>query len=228
MAENISIWNELKTPPDTALSTIKAGRLKGKFDINPQWRLQKITEQFGPCGVGWKYTIDKQWSESGADGTLMCFVNVSVFIPAGFEWSEPIPGTGGSMLIAKETVGLHTSDEGYKMALTDALSVAFKALGLAADVYLGIFDSKYNKPRGGSGAQSTGSSNYNGPEKEVTGCPVPSKYWDVRKTDPEGAKMLLQEASGFTGNLSAKKNDEGKWVVAKPIEKTETEDDVPF
>ncbi|MFH4181117.1 hypothetical protein WDA55_23970, partial [Acinetobacter baumannii] len=35
-------------------------------------------------------------------------------------------------------------DEGYKKAVTDALGVAFKAIGVAADVYLGNFDgSKY-------------------------------------------------------------------------------------
>ena len=48
-----------------------------------------------------------------------------------------------------ESKGAYVSDECYKMALTDALSVAMKALGVAADVYfeagkdiIGI-DSKY-------------------------------------------------------------------------------------
>ena len=51
------------------------------------------------------------------------------------------------MLIAKEKAGLYTSDEAYKMAVTDALSVALKALGVAADIYLGNFDgSKYKTP----------------------------------------------------------------------------------
>ena len=39
---------------------------------------------------------------------------------------------------------MYNSDEAYKMAVTDALSVAFKAFGMAAEVYLGNWDgSKY-------------------------------------------------------------------------------------
>ena len=46
--------------------------------------------------------------------------------------------------MAKESKGLYSSDEGYKMAVTDALSVAMKSLGVAADIYAGKWDgSKY-------------------------------------------------------------------------------------
>lgn len=141
---NLDLWNKIKQPPLTALKEIKAGRLKGKSDINPQWRMQAMTEQFGACGTGWKYTIDKLWTEAGSDEQVMCFALVSLFTHNGQAWSDAIPGIGGSMLITKGLSGLHSSDEGYKMAVTDALSVAMKSLGMAADIYLGNFDgSKY-------------------------------------------------------------------------------------
>ena len=57
--------------------------------------------------------------------------------------SEPIIGIGGNMLVANEKNGLYTSDECYKMALTDAISVACKALGFGADVYWGADRTKY-------------------------------------------------------------------------------------
>ena len=48
------------------------------------------------------------------------------------------------MLVAQESSGLRASDEAYKMAITDALSVALKVLGVAADIYAGLWDgSKY-------------------------------------------------------------------------------------
>ena len=51
------------------------------------------------------------------------------------------------MLIQKESSGLYSNDEGYKMAVTDALGTAMKMLGVAAEVYLGNFDgSKYREP----------------------------------------------------------------------------------
>lgn len=141
--DNLKLWNDVKQPPATALKEIQAGRLKGKSDINPQWRYQVMTEQFGPCGVGWKYTIDKLWTEP-AGNEVFAFALVSVYIKDGDAWSEPIPGIGGHMLMEQERAGLHANDEGFKMAVTDALSVALKMLGVAADIYMGKWDgSKY-------------------------------------------------------------------------------------
>lgn len=143
--ENMKLWNAVKQPPKSALKTIGAGRLKGMTDINPQWRLEAITEQFGPCGIGWYYEIVKMWTEAGAGGELMCFVHVHLHTWVKDDhWSQPIVGIGGSALVAKESAGLRANDEGYKMALTDALSVAMKQLGFAADIYAGRYDgSKY-------------------------------------------------------------------------------------
>ena len=104
------------------------------------FRSKAMTEAFGLCGQGWTYTIDKVWSEAGADKDLMCFAIVSVKIKDGDTWGEPFHGIGGSQIVEKESKGLHTNDEGYKMAVTDALSVAFKMVGVAADIYMGNWD----------------------------------------------------------------------------------------
>lgn len=140
MSDNLEIWSSLSKPPATALRQITGGRLNGKTDIKPQWRYQAMTEKFGPCGIGWKYTIDKLWTEQGADGQVFAFALVSVFVKWSGEWSEAIPGQGGSMLVEKEKAGLFSSDEGFKMAITDALSVSLKMLGVAAEVYMGNWD----------------------------------------------------------------------------------------
>ncbi len=150
--DNLELYNKLSRPPAEALKTIAAGRLKGKSDINPQWRYKAMTEAFGPCGSGWRYTIDRQWTEKGAGDEVMAFVNVSVYVRTAEGWSEAIPGTGGSMLVAKEKNGPYNSDEAFKMATTDALSVALKFLGVAAAIYAGEWDgTKYI----GAGADDT-------------------------------------------------------------------------
>lgn len=150
MSENMIIWNTLKRPPESALKRISGGRLTGMTDIKPQWRYEAMTELFGPCGDGWKFEIEEVWSDAGSDGQVMAFARVNLFFKLdrnviGVDsWSDPIPGVGGSMLIAKESAGLHTNDEGFKMAITDALSVAMKFLGVAADIYSGQWTgSKY-------------------------------------------------------------------------------------
>ena len=145
MADNMTLYNAVRTPPPEALREIKAGRLAGKSDINPMWRIKTLTEQFGPCGVGWKYTIEKLWTEQGANGEIAAFALINLYHKIGEGWSEPIPGIGGNSFVAKEKSGMYTCDECYKMALTDALSLACKALGVAADVYWQADKTKYTR-----------------------------------------------------------------------------------
>ncbi len=103
-----------------------------------------MTEKFGPIGFGWKYTIDRLWTEDGPNGERMAFAQVSVYVAHESTWSDAIQGIGGAAMIAMEKSGLVGNDEAYKMATTDALSVALKMLGVAAEIYLGNFDgSKY-------------------------------------------------------------------------------------
>nr|DAM62462.1 MAG TPA: DNA repair protein-like protein [Caudoviricetes sp.] len=144
--DNLTIYNEVRNVPDSAKRRIEAGRLKGKTDINPMWRIKALTEKFGPCGFGWKYVITDKRLEQGANGEVAAFLDIDLFVKADGVWSDAIPGTGGSAFVAKEKNGLYTSDECFKMALTDAISVACKALGFGADVYWEADRSKYDKP----------------------------------------------------------------------------------
>ena len=147
MSDNLRIWDLVKQPPPSVLKPIPAGRLKGFTDIHPQWRLKTLTEQFGPCGFGWKYTIDRKWLEPGAGDEVLAFVDISLYVKIDDVWSEAIPGHGSNKLTVKEKSGLHNNEEYFKMSLTDAISVACKALGIGADVYFGFWSgSQYTRP----------------------------------------------------------------------------------
>ena len=140
--DNLEIYNLLRKVPDTAKKPIGAGRLKGFTDINPMWRIKAFTETFGPCGLGWWYVIkDKRLEGDGAE--IRAFVDIDLYYKWKGEVSQPIPGTGGSSFLTQEKNGAYTSDECFKMALTDALSVAMKSVGLGADVYFEKDRDKY-------------------------------------------------------------------------------------
>jgi len=140
---NMEIWDNLKTPPTTALKKIGGGRLSGMTDINPQWRWEKLTETFGPCGDGWHFNIVRLWTEPGSDGQVMAFAHIELFIK---QFESSIPGIGGSMLISNEKKGPYSNDEAFKMAVTDALGTASKMVGLGSDIYMGKWDgSKYKE-----------------------------------------------------------------------------------
>lgn len=147
--ETLGIYNKIKEVPKEAQKPITGGRLSGMTDIKPMWRIEKLTEVFGPVGLGWYAPITKREIIDGANNEKIAIVDINLFVnykvPYNLDddlWSEPIIGTGGSSFVAKEKNGLYTSDECFKMAYTDALSVACKMLGMGANVYWG--DSKYN------------------------------------------------------------------------------------
>lgn len=146
---NMKFYDKLRTVPQNALKNITAGRLKGFSDINPMWRIKALTDVFGPCGFGWWYEITgKRLERDEATSQVAAFMDILLYVkdPESGEVSHGIPGTGGSAFVAKENKGMYMSDECFKMALTDAISVAAKALGVAADVYYEKDRSKYDRP----------------------------------------------------------------------------------
>lgn len=142
--ENLTIYNKFRSVPQEAQKEIGAGKLKGFTDINPMWRLKMLTEEFGPCGFGWYIESEEHWTEAlGNEVGAFCKVALRVKHPETGEWSAPIIGIGGSKLAGKGK-GDGIDDEAYKMAYTDAISIACKNLGMAADIYYAKDRTKYN------------------------------------------------------------------------------------
>lgn len=147
--DKMSIYNASRTVPQEAQKKITGGRLNGMTDISPMWRVKKLTELFGPAGIGWKFDPPVFEEKQGVNGEVMvhCFTCLYIRQNESTEWSAPIPGIGGSMLISTERSGQRTDDEAYKKAYTDAQSVACKALGIGADVYWDKDVTKYTSPQ---------------------------------------------------------------------------------
>lgn len=141
--EKMGIYNAVRAVPDNAKKQFNNGSFSGT-DINPMWRIKTLTEQFGAAGIGWYYEVLSERCEEHHD-TTMAIVDLNLYVKVGGEWSKPIYGTGGNVLVRSTKSGLKASDEGYKMALTDALSVACKALGIGADVYFEADRTKYTQ-----------------------------------------------------------------------------------
>lgn len=138
---NMKLWREVEVTPANFKKKITGGRLAGFDSINPMYRIETLTRLFGPVGQGWKYTIDNQQIVAGANGESMFFLTISLYVrDDASEWSAPIVGVGGATIVESTRNGMRSNDDAIKMALTDALSVACKALGIGADVYWGQSD----------------------------------------------------------------------------------------
>ena len=142
---NLSIYERVRCVPNEAKKEIEAGRLKGKHDINPMWRIKALTEVFGPAGFGWYTEIVRTWTEASESGEMAVFVDINLFVKKDGEWSKPIYGEGGNTFATKTKAGyLSVSDEAFKMAYTDAISNAAKALGCGADIWFEKDRTKYD------------------------------------------------------------------------------------
>lgn len=189
--ENLELYEKVRVVPENAQKTITGGRLKGMTDINPMWRIKKLTEEFGICGVGWVPKIVRTWLDKGENNEVIASVEIELRVKVDGEWGEPIPGIGGSKAVVKETNGIYTDDECYKKAYTDALSVACKALGIGADVYWNE-NTKYSSPPPATSAGTT--------QRQAPGTQKKSKWAQVNE--------LLKESSLTISDVT-------DWIVKK-------------
>lgn len=142
---NLEIWEKYKEVPQNALKDFDNGKFKGT-DINTMWRIKCLTEQFGICGVGWYYIPKKLWTEKCDNGDIFAFAEIELFVKYNNEWSMPISGNGGNKLQrVKKDGDITTSDEAYKMAVTDAIGNACRNLGFGANVYWQNDKTKYTE-----------------------------------------------------------------------------------
>lgn len=141
MMDNMSIYNAGRAVPATAIKQIKGGAYgaAGLSDINPQWRIEKLTEIFGACGTGWGWMpIDIKF-ENGH-----CYGHVGLwYLKEDGERSELVHGFGGTKMSERDDSDI------IKSTVTDAVSNAARFLGIGADVWYKAgasaqFDTKYS------------------------------------------------------------------------------------
>lgn len=205
--ENMKIYEAVRKVPQNAQKPIRGGRTNGFTDINPMWRIQTLTEQFGPCGLGWYVEVTDKRLEANDNmptGEVSAFVDINLYVKYDGEWSKPIYGTGGSAFVAKEKNGLYQSDEAFKMAYTDAISVACKALGIGADIYWNEGRTKYSERNDESPAKAE-----NRTQTAVTSAPdvdIRSKVMNELARTGVGLKSVLANYGAVS--LSAMTNDQ--------------------
>lgn len=151
---NTRLWDKLgKTDPANTKAFKRAGGFSGTA-IKPMWSFKRMTEEFGPCGIGWGVNEPSFQVVNGCEGEVLVYCTVSVWYnewrPAegtrteGVEPSSKVFGVGGDKVVVKQSSGLRSDDEAFKKAYTDAIGNALKLIGVGADVHMGLFDdSKY-------------------------------------------------------------------------------------
>lgn len=143
--ENMRFYVQVQDTPKEAQKSFNNGRFSGT-DINPMWRIKMLTQMFGPVGIGWwteneKYVFEE--SEATGETAVFCTLQLRYVDPETKEVSHPVSGIGGNKFIVSQKTGKYCNDEAYKMAYTDALSIACKSLGFSHDIYYQNDRTKY-------------------------------------------------------------------------------------
>jgi hypothetical protein len=156
---NRRFWDRLKDVTDTtALKGFTRGGGFSGTDINPTWRMERMTEVFGPIGWGWGYQVVKRWTETfGAKQVVFTTVRCW-YVPEGEQpyWpknEEGIPDRReppiNALWTGEQDGGTEvarTPDEVYKQAITDGFGKTCAQIGLASSIYRGKWDdSKYKE-----------------------------------------------------------------------------------
>ena len=121
---------------DKAYKEIPMGKFK-LTDISPAYLIEKLTEIFGPCGIGWMYSFDKddincsvvseQWQS-----TVIGFQFYYTVVWNGEAHKVgPVLSTGGNR-------SPRNIEHALKGSVTNALGNAAHRLGWQVDVYKGL------------------------------------------------------------------------------------------
>jgi hypothetical protein len=143
MTNNLALWNAVEKTPPSQVKEITGKSYKGNSP-KPHYLVHKATETFGPCGIGWGFTIEDERIEEGAGGERMSIARVKVW----YEWNgkrgevEHIGGTSFSGI--RSSGKPFTDEDAPKKSVTDALVKALSMIGFAGDIFMGRYDdSKY-------------------------------------------------------------------------------------
>lgn len=149
---NTRLWDELgRTDPSATKSFKRAGGFSGTA-IKPMWAFKRMTEQFGPAGLGWGMNEPTFQVVQGVNQEVLVYCTVSLWYSEVDDVQNsvhtPVFGVGGDKVVthikANEQYNRperwENDDEAFKKAYTDAITNALKLIGVGADVHLGLFD----------------------------------------------------------------------------------------
>lgn len=136
--DNLSLWHSVEKTDPAHTKPITGKAYKGTSP-RPQWLVQQATKAFGPCGIGWGYSIEDR-IEEGSGGDKLHIATVEVW----YMWNGQkghVVHIGATPFSGKRKDGTPFLDEDApKKSVTDALVKALSMLGFAGDIFMGRWD----------------------------------------------------------------------------------------
>ena len=111
----------------------------------PHWVVQRLTEIFGPCGLGWgnKILSSTIHPPLGEGKTAIHSAHVGLWYVADGVRSELVEAIGATEFSGVRKNGTpYADDDAFKKSVTDGLVKAASLLGVAGEIFMGLYNAK--------------------------------------------------------------------------------------
>ena len=137
--DNKALWRKVLVTDPKAVKPITGKQYSGNSP-KPYWIVERLTDEFGPCGIGWGFSIVNERFERFSDtDTLHVAVVRFWYVLDGTRGElEQVGQTKASYLSAKDKFVL--DEDAPKKSVTDALVKCASYLGFAGDIFSGRWD----------------------------------------------------------------------------------------
>ena len=140
--ENMKLWQSVCVTAPHAVKAITGKQYKGNSP-KPYWIIQRATETFGPCGLGWGINVlNERFERFGDEALHIASVRVWYVLDGKRGEVEQMGQTRAAYTAAS---GKYIVDEDApKKSVTDGMVKCLSMLGFAGDIFSGQWDdSKY-------------------------------------------------------------------------------------
>jgi hypothetical protein len=141
--ENMQFWESVKKTDPKRVKAITGKQYKGSSP-QPYYLVERMTETFGMCGIGWGLNIINERMERLTDTDVLHIAVIEIWYVQGDKTGR-ITQIGQTKACYKTQAGaMNVDEDAPKKSVTDAMTKCMSYLGFAGDIFSGQWDdSKY-------------------------------------------------------------------------------------
>lgn len=143
MSDNLALWNRVSKTDPRAVKPITGKQYSGNSP-KPYYIVEMLTKEFGPCGIGWGFSVESERFERFSDTDSLHVALLEFWFVKDGEHGR-FQQMGQTKASYMSSQGKFILDEDApKKSVTDALVKCASYLGFAGDIFSGRWDdSKY-------------------------------------------------------------------------------------
>ena len=143
LMSNKALWKRVCVTDPAAVKPITGKQYSGNSP-KPYWIVERLTDEFGPCGIGWGFIVLDERMERLTETEILHVARVRFWYELDGKRGEFEQIGQTRALYAKRDKSLMVDEDAPKKSVTDALVKCASYLGFAGDIFSGMWDdSKY-------------------------------------------------------------------------------------